>query len=376
MIIAQFLNQFQLRLIDSAEYVVEEPLTDKMKELLLIWEAIDFSSFIRSPFIQMFGRPEYDRRSIAKAFIGKAVYNLQTTSALVEKLVTDRSFRMLCGFESTNKVPSESTFSRAFTEFSILSLGEKIHQFMVKKYVGDQIVLHVSRDSSEVDAREKVVKIEETTEPKEEVKPKYKRGRPKKGEERPAPEPTVLEKQLKEKDPMVSINELPKDCNWGCKKDSNGKKHSWKGYKIHVDWADGEVPLTALLTSASVHDSQVAIPLSQITSARCIYIYELMDAAYDAAAIRMQSEEYNHIPIIDANKRNGEVPAEKLMDPATKKRYNNRTTAERGNSMLKDGFGLRNLRVRGSLKANMHVMFGIIALFASRIIRPINPKKE
>jgi hypothetical protein len=66
----------------------------------------------------------------------------------------------------------------------------------------------------------------------------------------------------------------------------------------------------------------------------------------------------------------------KMMDPATKKRYNVRTTAERGSSMLKDGFGLRNLRVRGFRKALMYVMFGIIALFASRIIRPINPKKE
>jgi len=101
---------------------------------------------------------------------------------------------MLGGFESTNKVPSASTFSRAFADFSSLSLGEKIHQFVVKKYVGAQIILHFNRDSTELDAHKKVVKIEAPTEPKEEVKPKYKRGRPKKGEERPVPKLTVLEK--------------------------------------------------------------------------------------------------------------------------------------------------------------------------------------
>jgi hypothetical protein len=39
-----------------------------------------------------------------------------------------------------------------------------------------------------------------------------------------------------------------------------------------------------VLTSASVHDSQVAIPLMTTTSARVFYLYDLMDSAYDAAA--------------------------------------------------------------------------------------------
>ncbi len=39
-----------------------------------------------------------------------------------------------------------------------------------------------------------------------------------------------------------------------------------------------------VLTSASVHDSQVAIPLMTMTGARVSYLYDLMDAAYDAAA--------------------------------------------------------------------------------------------
>ena len=40
-----------------------------------------------------------------------------------------------------------------------------------------------------------------------------------------------------------------------------------------------------------------------ITSARVSYLYDLMDAAYDAAAIHHHSEALGHAPIIDRNYR-------------------------------------------------------------------------
>jgi hypothetical protein len=66
-----------------------------------------------------------------------------------------------------------------------------------------------------------------------------------------------------------------------------------------------------VLTPASVHDSQVVIPLMTMTSARLSYLYDLMDAAYDAAAIHDNSKELGHAPIIDRNFRaQHEVKAE------------------------------------------------------------------
>jgi hypothetical protein len=35
------------------------------------------------------------------------------------------------------------------------------------------------------------------------------------------------------------------------------------GYKLHIHLADGGIPISCVLTSASVHDSQVAIPLAK-----------------------------------------------------------------------------------------------------------------
>ena len=61
-----------------------------------------------------------------------------------------------------------------------------------------------------------------------------------------------------------------------------GTPGSWIGYKLHIDTAaDGEIPISCVLTAASVHDSQLAIPLATITATRVTNLYDLMDSAYD-----------------------------------------------------------------------------------------------
>ena len=206
--------------------------------------------------------------------------------------------------------------------------------------------------------------LEEELDPlTEKQKPKRKRGRPKKGEERPAKEPSRLERQssmnLEE-----MLADLPNSCDWGSKK-KNGKIFHWKGYKLHVDWADGEIPISAVLTSASVNDSQAAVPLATMSAKRVTNLYDLMDAGYDAEAIRTHSLSLGHVPIIDGNPRGGE----KLeMAPASKRRYDERSTAERGYSLFKEDFGGRNVRVRGHSKVMTHVMFGLLVLTADRLL--------
>jgi len=53
--------------------------------------------------------------------------------------------------------------------------------------------------------------------------------------------------------------------------------------------------------------------------------------------------------------------------PAQKIRYNERSTAERVNSNLKDNYAGNNVRVRGHAKVKVHLMFGIIALTANQL---------
>ncbi len=63
------------------------------------------------------GRIPHERSCIVNAFIAKVVLGLTTTVHLIEKLTIDRTLRRICGFPYHKKLPSESTFSRAFDEF-------------------------------------------------------------------------------------------------------------------------------------------------------------------------------------------------------------------------------------------------------------------
>ena len=56
------------------------------------------------------------------------------------------------------------------------------------------------------------------------------------------------------------LEDLPKVCDTGVKRNAKGYQESWTGYKLHIDAIDGGIPVSCLLTSASVHDSQAAIP--------------------------------------------------------------------------------------------------------------------
>ena len=53
-------------------------------------------------------------------------------------------------------------------------------------------------------------------------------------------------------------------------------------------------------------------------------------------------------------------------------RYKERTVAERFNSRLKEEFGGSNVMVRGAQKVRLHLMFGVIALFADQLLKLLN----
>ena len=94
------------------------------------------------------------------------------------------------------------------------------------------------------------------------------------------------------------LQELPTACDVGCKKNSQGFIESWTGYKLHISTADGGLPLSGILTSASVHDSQVIIPLLTMNFERAVNLYDLCDAAYCDPSIENYSRSLNHVPII------------------------------------------------------------------------------
>ena len=74
------------------------------------------------------GRKKLDREKFFRAFLLKAEFNLPTTKVLIESLRTNTSWRLLCGWEYSSRIPSEATFSRAFAEFAKAELPSAVHQ--------------------------------------------------------------------------------------------------------------------------------------------------------------------------------------------------------------------------------------------------------
>jgi hypothetical protein len=112
--------------------------------------------------------------------------------------------------------------------------------------------------------------------PEASPKPERKRGRPRKGEIA-APKPRKRVELQTERSLQENLNDLPTVCNVGTKKNSKGYKTTWIGYKLHLDCIDGDIPVSVILTSTSLHDSQAAIPLAQMSRERVTNLYDLMD---------------------------------------------------------------------------------------------------
>jgi Transposase DDE domain/Transposase domain (DUF772) len=325
------------------------------------------------------GRPAQDRAALATAFIAKAILNLATTRDLLDRLRVDQALRQFCGWRSSRSLPHESKFSRAFAEFAASHLPQQLHQAVIQATQSQRLVGHIARDSTAIPARERVPeqvmekkRAAQKARPRKHPKGSFAKAKASERGKRIQRQPhQTLEKMLAD---------LPQQCDIGAKKNSQGQDHYWRGYKLHLDVADGQIPISAVLTSASLHDSQVAIPLMTMTSARVTHLYELMDSAYDADGILAHSKKLNHMPIVAPNHRRGsrkesQLPKAFPTEPAPEltwaqqERFKERTMIERVNARLKDEFGARHLRVRGAVKVMAHLMFGVLALTVDQWLR-------
>jgi hypothetical protein len=307
------------------------------------------------------GRPPHDRAKLARAFLAKAVFHISDTRAMLDRLAHDTVLRRLCGWERTAEVPDETVFSRAFAEFARSEFAQRVHGALIERTQKDRLVGHILRDATAIEVREK---------PGPKPKPAAPVGRRlhrKAGGAKRPEQMTRLERQCSGTMTLEQmLAELPQSCDTGCKLDSRGNKYRWSGYKLHVDVADGQIPISCILTAASVNDTQVAVPLMLTSAQRVTSLYDVMDTGYDSTAIREKSRDLGHVPIIPFQKRGSEQIE---LAPHQKARLRERSAVERVFSRLKDEYGAARVRVRGAAKVMTHLMFGILALTADQILR-------
>ena len=171
-ILSNYWFVFQRELFPALEEEIG-PLGERYELFVTVLEFVRVERFLAS-FHALPGRPQEDRAALARAFIAKAVFQLPTTRALIERLAVDRPLRRLCGWSRLGQVPSEATFSRAFNNFAESALPNRLHEALIEKTMQGHLVGHVSRDSTAIKGREKPT-------PNRPAKPKRGRGRPRRG---------------------------------------------------------------------------------------------------------------------------------------------------------------------------------------------------
>lgn len=350
-------------------------LNTKEKKLINI---LDLAQIEKNVTVVQITNIAKDRQEIARSFIAKAVYNIQTTRDLIDRLKVDKVLRVICGWRYSNDIPSESTFSRAFKELSELRIAEKTHNQFIKENLSEEIFFHNSSDSTKIPLRQKPIKQ------KKEKKRKRKAGRPKKGEKVEPKEPSILnqQKSMTTTEDMLSL--ISTKCGVGIKQNSKGNREVWIGGKLHLSVVNGDIPITAIYSGANVHDSSLALPLIKETTKKVTYLYDLQDAGYDADIIRDFSKLNNHRPIIDINPKNSKDLKEKIELKKSEKEkfeklnlplstdiehYNQRSSVERVNKYLKDDFGCDKIYYQGATKVASVLAFGVLAVCIHQSIK-------
>ena len=129
--LSQIWNNIQYKLFPFLEKE-RGSLSYQHKKLISILELIRIESYLPD-LLGCIGRPRKQRAALARSFIAKITLKLSFTAQLRDYLLSDKQLRRICGWDRLQEIPSESTFSRAFEEFSESNLPEVVHRELIKE---------------------------------------------------------------------------------------------------------------------------------------------------------------------------------------------------------------------------------------------------
>ncbi|WP_308812581.1 transposase [Halanaerobium saccharolyticum] len=397
------MNNIRQECLFPFEELVNLSETDK---LICILDPIDLKPVVEKIKPKSNKGPTgYNPEAILRAFLVQQIEKIPTRADLVSKIDRSPYLRYVCGFSTTGRVPSESTFSRYYSKLSETDELEILMNNLLDQCIDFDLL---DTETMAIDAS----KLEA-----------YERAKPR----------SKIDKE----------NSFTPD--WGTKFDSHKNQITWYGWKIHAAVeTKSELPIALTLTPANHADKTQAIPLVEkvndflakrdLTKPK----YWTMDSGYDYTDI------YEHIlfeqesqAIIPINKRNAKQPPAGFYDfkgtpvcsgghkmyywghykgvnkfrcphvcgkvdcihgtkwcsnsnygRVTKTRpkenpryistphrdsrtwrkiYNKRTSVERTFSRLKEHLNLENLTVMGTKKVKTHLLLSSISLIAARI---------
>ncbi len=241
----------------------------------------------------------------------------------------------------------------------------------------DRMVGHLCIDNTIIAAREKPFVKEKEASPA--PIPPRKKGRKKKGSPE---EKTHLEQKAQaeqerleylSEDPRQSLSRLEMRCSLTAKQNSKGKRHWFIGYKAHLAADDFGVPVAYAVTRACVHDCKIAVPLMKMAVQSTDFLYALMDKGYLNPDIRAYADMIGRKVIID--QRAIRSVATLPMGKPEAARYKARTTVERTNSELKDGY-LPDKMYRRGYHARYDIELAILMTTLKKVCNVLLARKK
>jgi len=248
------------------------------------------------------------------------VKRISTIKDLVKRLQNDIAFKRDYGFLVSDNVPSEASYSRLVDKLIATNVLERAQEQVIERAIAEGFITDdtIAIDATHFEARDQAPPKQN----KEKPAPK-KRGRKSKAErdqwlqeqaEKEANR-SLYDKKI-EAQLTSSLTELrtdvPREPQWGIKKNSEGKNEYWFGYKAHLAVSvSSQYIVQSLVSSGNLNDGKAAIPLLKGMDERLSLStvrYEAMDAGYDYEPIYQQVYQMKQQSIIAYNKRNESEP--------------------------------------------------------------------
>lgn len=309
-----------------------------LAELRQIYEVLDDEKLIaRLQQYRWTGRPGFSVRAMWYSYLAGFVLNLPSTNALIRRLQDDAGLAALCGYQ---RLPSRWTFNRFVVRLSRhLDFVEEVMASATKE-IRDRLQgafgYMMAVDASVVTTHSN---------------PNRRRV----------------------SDPEAS---------WTVKEhDQQGRPKWYFGYKIHlIADADTELPITAVVTTASVHDTTQLLPLLEKAKSELDIKpqYVLADAGYDSNRnFDGIAQDHSARPIIKVRKtirrdfrlRQYGTLRERLSVPSPqwKAAYKHRQSVERVFSRLKGHKALGQHCRRGLAKVSLHCLTAVLIMQAEAV---------
>lgn len=309
----------------SLEQILE---TSPRESYSLILNALDITPLLKVVSKKaLFGAPtQLNYSAMIYSLIIRIIERIPTIKDLRKRLKNSLEFRLDCGFTLSDSVPSEASYSRMIQKIKDSSAltdaqNDLVYQAFQERFIDAESVAidatHIEARDRKPDKKKDDVVVEQS--------PKKRGRKPKAEREKWLKEQQVLEenrplfeKKIEDQLPYSFAElaqQIPKNPEWGIKKNSEGKNVFWYGFKGHllVD-CKSQYILSSLLSSGNINDGKMAIPLLKALCEIHPYLnpsFILADAGYDYYPIYQQAEVMGARALIDYNVRNESLPEDK-----------------------------------------------------------------